>query len=154
MADAALGVETDLRRDLFAHLQRLPVAFHDRWPSGQLLSRLTTDLSTLRRFVGFAAVFIVANTITSVVVLLLLIRIQLWLGLGVLVAMIPLIVFTRRFERCATAATPGTRRTSPVTWPPASRSPPSASGSSSPTDAACTCSRGSAPTRAACRVPS
>ena len=34
MASAALGIETDLRRDLFAHLQRLPVAFHDRWPSG------------------------------------------------------------------------------------------------------------------------
>jgi ATP-binding cassette subfamily B protein len=98
MADAALGVETDLRRDLFAHVQRLPVAFHDRWPSGQLLSRMTTDLSTLRRFVGFAAVFIVANTITSAVVLLLLIHIQVWLGLAVLVAMIPLIVFTRRFE--------------------------------------------------------
>ncbi len=33
MAVAALGVETDLRRDLFAHVQRLPVSFHDRWPS-------------------------------------------------------------------------------------------------------------------------
>src|SRR5215468_7047245 len=39
MALAALGVETDMRRDLFGHLQRLPVAFHDRWASGQLLSR-------------------------------------------------------------------------------------------------------------------
>lgn len=46
MAAAALGLETDLRRDVFAHLQRLPVSFHDRWPSGQLLSRVTTDLST------------------------------------------------------------------------------------------------------------
>jgi len=46
MAWAALGLESDMRRDLFAHLQRLPVAFHDRWPSGQLLSRATTDLST------------------------------------------------------------------------------------------------------------
>ena len=58
MAKAAIDIETDIRRDLFAHLQRLPVAFHDRWPSGQLLSRLTTDLSTLRRFVGFAFVFL------------------------------------------------------------------------------------------------
>ena len=98
MADAALGIETDLRRDVFAHLQRLPVSFHDRWPSGQLLSRLTTDLSTLRRFVGFAVVFLVANTIAAVVVLVLLIHIQVWLGLFVLVAMIPLMVFTRRFE--------------------------------------------------------
>ncbi|MDT4905342.1 MAG: ATP-binding cassette, subfamily bacterial, partial [Pseudonocardiales bacterium] len=88
MALAALGVETDLRRDLFAHLQRLPVSFHDRWPSGQLLSRLTTDLSTLRRFIGLAAVFIIADTLTIVVVLVLLIHLQMWLGLLVLVSMI------------------------------------------------------------------
>ena len=98
MASAALGIETDLRRDLFAHLQRLPVAFHDRWPSGQLLSRMTTDLSTLRRFVGFAAVFLVANTVASLVVVLLLLHIQFWLGLFVIVAMVPLMVLTRRFE--------------------------------------------------------
>ncbi|MDT4899760.1 MAG: ATP-binding cassette, subfamily bacterial [Pseudonocardiales bacterium] len=98
MALAALGVETDLRRDLFAHLQRLPVSFHDRWPSGQLLSRLTTDLSTLRRFIGLAAVFIIADTLTIVVVLVLLIHLQMWLGLLVLVSMIPLIAGTRRFE--------------------------------------------------------
>jgi ATP-binding cassette subfamily B protein len=98
MAIAALGVETDLRRDLFAHLQRLPVAFHDRWPSGQLLSRLTTDLSTLRRFVGLAAVFLLASTLTICVVVVLLISIQIWLGLLVLISMIPLVVGTRRFE--------------------------------------------------------
>jgi ATP-binding cassette subfamily B protein len=98
MGSAALGIETDLRRDLYAHLQRLPVSFHDRWPSGQLLSRMTTDLSTLRRFVGFAAVFIFANTVASLVVLALLIHIQFWLGLFVLVAMLPLLAITRAFE--------------------------------------------------------
>ncbi|MDT4919218.1 MAG: ATP-binding cassette, subfamily bacterial, partial [Pseudonocardiales bacterium] len=98
MAVAALGVETDLRRDLFAHVQRLPVSFHDRWPSGQLLSRLTTDLSTLRRFIGLAAVFLLASTLTIVVVVALLISIQIWLGLIVLVSMIPLLISTRRFE--------------------------------------------------------
>jgi ATP-binding cassette, subfamily B, bacterial len=98
MAVSALAVETDLRRDLFAHLQRLPVSFHDRWPSGQLLSRLTTDLSTLRRFIGQAAVFLVASALTIGVVLILLIDIQVWLGLIVLVSMIPLVISTRRFE--------------------------------------------------------
>ena len=98
MAISALGVETDLRRDLFAHVQRLPVSFHDRWPSGQLLSRLTTDLSTLRRFIGLAAVFLLASTLTIVVVVALLINIQVWLGLIVLGSMIPLLIATRRFE--------------------------------------------------------
>ncbi|MEO9139484.1 MAG: ABC transporter ATP-binding protein [Jatrophihabitans sp.] len=98
MAIAALGVETDLRRDLFAHIQRLPVAFHDRWPSGQLLSRLTTDLSTLRRFVGLAAVFILADCLTIIVMIGLMINIQPLLGLLVLISMIPLLIGTRRFE--------------------------------------------------------
>ncbi|GAB2469921.1 ABC transporter ATP-binding protein [Jatrophihabitans fulvus] len=98
MAVAALGVETDLRRDLFAHLQRLPVAFHDRWPSGQLLSRLTTDLSTLRRFIGLAAVFMIADALAIVAILGVMLSIQLWLGLIVLVSMVPLLIGTRRFE--------------------------------------------------------
>ncbi|MCU1656786.1 MAG: transporter related [Pseudonocardiales bacterium] len=98
MANAALGLETDIRRDLFAHVQRLPVSFHDQWPSGQLLSRLTTDLSTIRRFIGFGFVFLIANSATAVVVLALLMHIHLVLGLFVLVAMAPLALFTRRFE--------------------------------------------------------
>ncbi|MGN6523452.1 MAG: ABC transporter transmembrane domain-containing protein, partial [Actinomycetes bacterium] len=46
-AYAALGLETQVRDDLYQHLQRLPLEFHDRWQSGQLLSRATADLSTI-----------------------------------------------------------------------------------------------------------
>jgi ATP-binding cassette subfamily B protein len=98
MAKAAINIESDIRRDLFGHVQRLPVSFHDRWPSGQLLSRLTTDLSTLRRFVGFAFVFLVVNSMITLIVLGLLIHINLGLGLFVLIAMAPLVLSTRRFE--------------------------------------------------------
>ena len=38
--------------------QRLPMGFHDRWQSGQLLSRIMNDLSTIRRFLGFGLLFI------------------------------------------------------------------------------------------------
>jgi ATP-binding cassette subfamily B protein len=96
---SSLAIETDLRRDFYQHLQRLPVSFHDRWPSGQLLSRVTTDLGTLRRFVGFMAVFIVANLAVIVVVLVLLIRLEPMLGLAVVVVMLPLAVATRFYER-------------------------------------------------------
>ena len=98
MASAALGLETDVRQELFAHLQQLPVAFHDRWPSGQLLSRATTDLSTIRRFVGFGFVFLIANSITAIVVVILLLHLQPALGLFVLLGMAPLLALTRRFE--------------------------------------------------------
>jgi ATP-binding cassette subfamily B protein len=57
---AVLRIEATIRDGLYAHLQRLPVAFHDRWQTGQLLSRATTDLSTIRRFLGFGAIFLAA----------------------------------------------------------------------------------------------
>src|SRR4051794_29869546 len=43
MNRSPLRIERDLRDALYQRLQRLPVAFHDRWGSGQLLSRATTD---------------------------------------------------------------------------------------------------------------
>lgn len=99
MTTSALAIETDLRRDFYQHLQRLPVSFHDRWPSGQLLSRVTSDLSTLRRFVGFMAVFFFANLAVIVVVLAMLIRLQPTLGIAVLVTMLPLAFATRYYEK-------------------------------------------------------
>ncbi|MEO9240265.1 MAG: ABC transporter ATP-binding protein, partial [Jatrophihabitantaceae bacterium] len=99
MTTSALAIETDLRRDFYQHLQRLPVSFHDRWPSGQLLSRVTSDLSTLRRFVGFMAVFFVANLAVIVVVLVMLIRLDPLLGVAVCIVMAPLAFCTRHFER-------------------------------------------------------
>ncbi|MFL6161263.1 MAG: ABC transporter ATP-binding protein [Jatrophihabitantaceae bacterium] len=96
---SALAIETDLRRDFYQHLQRLPVSFHDRWPSGQLLSRVTSDLSTLRRFVAFMAIFFVANLTMIVVVLVLMVHLHPLLGVTVCVVMAPLAVITRRYER-------------------------------------------------------
>ena len=52
-SNAVLGVETTMRHDLYARLQQLPMAFHGLWHSGQLLSRVTNDLSSIRRFFGF-----------------------------------------------------------------------------------------------------
>ena len=99
MTRGALGVETDLRRDLYAHLQRLPVAFHDRWQSGQLLSRATEDMSTIRRFIGFALVFLVVNSTVCVVVGVMLALAYWPLALFVAAAAVPLVVATLRFER-------------------------------------------------------
>ena len=41
---ATMGVEADIRKDLYARLQILPMSFHGRWQSGQLLSRIMNDL--------------------------------------------------------------------------------------------------------------
>ena len=99
MTRSALGLETDLRRDLYAHLQRLPVAFHDRWQTGQLLSRATGDLGTIRRFVGFGLVFLIVNAVTCLVVGVMLAFASWPLALFVVVSAVPLAVGTLRFER-------------------------------------------------------
>jgi ATP-binding cassette subfamily B protein len=63
LTEIATGMETSLRDDLYAHLQRLDVGFHDKWGSGQLLSRATTDIGIIRRFAGFGAIFFVLITV-------------------------------------------------------------------------------------------
>ena len=99
MSKSCLQIERDLRDTLYQRLQRLPVAFHDRWASGQLLSRATTDVSTVRRFVGFGAVFLAVNLVTCVVVLTLLLVTYWPLGLAVLLTTVPLSVLALRWER-------------------------------------------------------
>jgi ATP-binding cassette subfamily B protein len=98
MSRAALGVETDVRRDLYGHLQALPVSFHDRWQSGQLLSRATEDLATIRRFLGFGLVFLVVNSTVCVVVGILLFFSYWPLALVVLAFAAPFVVVIKRFE--------------------------------------------------------
>jgi ATP-binding cassette subfamily B protein len=95
--DAVLTVERNIRDDVYAHLQRLAVGFHDRWGTGQLLSRATSDLSTIRRFFGFGAIYLVVNSMQYVAVLALLIATYWPLGLVVAGSTIPVIVIARRF---------------------------------------------------------
>jgi ATP-binding cassette subfamily B protein len=96
---AALGMETAVRDDLYAHLQRLPVAFHDRWQTGQLLSRATTDLSTIRRFLSFGLVYLVVNIATFVTVVALLVHIYPPLAALVAISSIPLLFISRNLSR-------------------------------------------------------
>ncbi len=94
---SALGMEAALRRDLYAHLQRLPIAFHDGWQSGQLLSRATGDLSVIRRFLSFGLIFLVVNTATYITVVALLIHLYWPLGLLVAASAVPLFYVSKLF---------------------------------------------------------
>ena len=98
-ASAVTGMEQAMRRDLYAHLQRLDVGFHDEWQSGQLLSRATTDLSAIRRFAGFGTVFLITNAVTFVAVVALLIHLDWWLGLITGAVFLPVGLVCHRFER-------------------------------------------------------
>ncbi|MFF2325478.1 MULTISPECIES: ABC transporter ATP-binding protein [unclassified Streptomyces] len=92
------GVEAAMRADLYRHLQRLPVAFHDRWPSGQLLSRGTTDLMLIRMFLAFPLTFLLVNGTTVLIGFLILLTQQWTLGLVLLVPVVPLMIVCSVFE--------------------------------------------------------
>ncbi|MCX5385791.1 ABC transporter ATP-binding protein [Streptomyces sp. NBC_00083] len=91
-------VEADMRADLYRHVQRLPVSFHDRWASGQLLSRGTTDLMLLRMFLAFPLIFLLVNGVTILAGFAILLSQQWSLGLVLLVPVIPLVVSCSLFE--------------------------------------------------------
>ncbi|MFD8430265.1 ABC transporter ATP-binding protein [Streptomyces coelicoflavus] len=93
------GVEAGMRADLYRHLQRLPVAFHDRWASGQLLSRGTTDLMLLRMFLAFPLTFLLVNGVTILIGVGIML-VQDWtLGLVILGPAIPVMITCGIFEK-------------------------------------------------------
>ncbi|MFS8104313.1 ABC transporter ATP-binding protein/permease [Lentzea alba] len=98
VARPAAEVEARMRFDLYQHLQRLPVSFHDRWQSGQLLSRATNDLTTVRRFVAFASYFLIVNTLVVVIGLGIIAALSPWLLIVSLCGALPLIVISYFFE--------------------------------------------------------
>ncbi|MGO9822363.1 MAG: ABC transporter ATP-binding protein [Solirubrobacteraceae bacterium] len=62
--DVSLGVEVDLRNGLYAQLQRLELSFFDRQQTGQLMSRATVDLQSVRFFLGYGLIFIAQSLAT------------------------------------------------------------------------------------------
>ncbi|WP_435883740.1 ABC transporter ATP-binding protein [Streptomyces tanashiensis] len=92
------SVEARMRADLYGRLQRLPIAFHDRWASGQLLSRGTTDLMLVRMFLAFPLTFLLVNGVTILAGYILLLAQDWSLGLVLLTPVIPLVIVSNLFE--------------------------------------------------------
>src|SRR5256885_2000221 len=95
---ASLHMETDLRNDLYAHLQSLQVSFHDNWQSGQLLSRAIGDIGTVRRFVSFGLIWFMQIVVTFVVVLVLMAQLDWQLAVVVVLCMIPIAIASHIFQ--------------------------------------------------------
>jgi len=91
-------VEASMREALYRRLQRLPIAFHDRWSSGQLLSRGIADLSLVRGFLSLPLVFLTANAVTFAAGCVILLAQQWTLDLVLLVPAVPLTVLCSWFQ--------------------------------------------------------
>ena len=62
----SLGVEFDLRERIYPHLQKLELGFFDSQQTGQLMSRATVDLQSIRFFLGYGLIFLTQNALTII----------------------------------------------------------------------------------------
>jgi len=100
----SLAVEFDLRERFYAHLQRLELGFFDSQQTGQLMSRATVDLSSIRFFLGYGLIFLTQNMLTIVLAGAVMIAIEPWLALLALIP-VPLVVYTAsRYNRLSRPA--------------------------------------------------
>ncbi|WP_269936561.1 ABC transporter ATP-binding protein [Arthrobacter sp. HY1533] len=95
----ATTVETRMRTSFYRHLQQLAVEFHDRWGSGQLLSRAMSDLNFMRRWMAFGAIMLVVTALTVVIGVVLMFSMSWELGLIFLAAAVPITIFGFTFRR-------------------------------------------------------
>jgi ABC-type multidrug transport system fused ATPase/permease subunit len=100
----SLGVEFDLRQTFYAHLQRLELGFFDGQQTGQLMSRATVDLQSIRFFLGYGLIFITQNLLTITLASAVMFAINPWLAL-VALAPAPLVVYVAsRYNRVSRPA--------------------------------------------------
>jgi len=95
----SLGVEFDLRDTVFGHASRLSFAYFDRMPVGQLMSRATSDLQTVRFFLGYGLVFLFMSLFTLILITGLLLWLNLKLALVALLVGPALLVVAVRYSR-------------------------------------------------------
>jgi ABC-type multidrug transport system fused ATPase/permease subunit len=100
----SLAVEFDLRQRFYAHLQRLELGFFDSQQTGQLMSRATVDLQSIRFFLGYGLIFITQNLLTIALASAVMFVLEPWLALLAL-APAPFVVYTAsRYNRVSRPA--------------------------------------------------
>lgn len=92
-------VEKLIRVDFYRKVQNMPVSFHDAWGSGQLLSRMLTDINQIRRWIAFGMIMAVTSAVTVMVGMALLWRSSAILAIIFFLAAVPVSVIAYRFNR-------------------------------------------------------
>jgi ATP-binding cassette subfamily B protein len=99
----------DLRRDVFAHFQRLSLAFHERYTSGRMISRLTSDIDSINDLLDTGLDTLITAVLSIVSIAVILIVLDPPLGLVSLASMVPLLLLSRWYQRRSTVAYRRTR---------------------------------------------
>ncbi len=101
----------DLRRRVFDHAQRLSVSWHERFTSGRVISRLTSDVDTLRELLDASLDGLLLAVLNIAVITVLMLVLDPWLALIALSAVVPLWLLFRWFSARSTVAFRKTRET-------------------------------------------
>jgi ATP-binding cassette subfamily B protein len=95
MADLSQRVLKDIRRRLFGHIQTLPIAFFDRRPAGELMSRLTNDIDAINQAVAQNITALLASVLSMLGILIAMFVLDRWLALASLLVVPIMFGFTR-----------------------------------------------------------
>ncbi len=82
MSDVSQRALKQLRKDLFSHLQSLPISFFDRHPAGELMSRLTNDIEAINQAVSQNVTSLLASVLSLVGILIAMFVLDKWLALA------------------------------------------------------------------------
>ena len=88
-----------LRTDLFAHLQSMPIQFFDRYPAGELMSRLTNDIDAINQAVSQNVTTLLASVLSMVGILITMFALDVWLALASLLVVPIMLWFTNFVAR-------------------------------------------------------
>jgi ATP-binding cassette, subfamily B, multidrug efflux pump len=99
MAGISQRALKQLRTDLFSHVQKLPVAFFDRNPAGDLLSRLTNDIDAINQAISQNVTTLVASLLSMAGILVAMFILDRWLALASLIVVPIMFWFTQFVAR-------------------------------------------------------
>jgi ABC-type multidrug transport system fused ATPase/permease subunit len=100
----SLAVEYDLRERIYEHLQALELGFFDSQQTGQLMSRATVDLQSIRFFLGYGLIFLTQNALTIALASVVMFAIKPWLAALALLPVPFVVLSAMRFNRLSRPA--------------------------------------------------
>jgi ABC-type multidrug transport system fused ATPase/permease subunit len=100
----SLAVEFDLRERVYRHLQTLELGFFDAQQTGQLMSRATVDLQSIRFFLGYGLIFLTQNALTLLLAAAVMFAIKPWLAALALLPVPFVVISAMRFNRLSRPA--------------------------------------------------
>ena len=100
----SVAVEFDLRERIYSHLQALELGFFDSQQTGQLMSRATVDLQSIRFFLGYGLIFLTQNALTLLLAGAVMFAIKPWLAALALLPVPFVVLAAARFNRLSRPA--------------------------------------------------